>query len=155
MKIRIGVLTVCLVVFAASVAWGGKASMAGDQGFSSMDTNNDGFVSHEEYLASFKEWDANNDGKLSLEEWLSSHGKFMDKSQRGSKMKYPPMQQVDTNDDGKVSAEEFEAVFPNSSESLKMLDLNKDGIVDGDEWEEFRKIHTMSDKGYHKKKKSN
>jgi Ca2+-binding EF-hand superfamily protein len=93
----------------------------------------------------------NNDGELSLEEWLSSHGQMMDKSKRESNMKYPPMQQVDTDDDGKVSAEEFKAVFPNSSESLKMLDMNKDGVVDGDEWEEFRNIHTMTDKGYHKK----
>src|SRR6056297_2106282 len=151
MKIRIGILTVCLLVLAASVAWGGKSAMTGDQGFSTMDTNNDEFVSQEEYLAPFKQWDANKDGKLSLEEWLSSHGAFMDKSERGNKMKYPPMQQVDTNDDGEVSAEEFEAVFPNSSESFMMLDVNQDGIVDGDEWEEFRKIHTMSGKGYHKK----
>ncbi|MFO7801678.1 MAG: EF-hand domain-containing protein [Desulfovermiculus sp.] len=149
MKVRTGVLAMCLVVFAASMAWGGKTSMAGDQGFRSMDTNNDGVVSQEEYLAPFKEWDANNDGTLSLEEWLSNHGQQMDKKKRQNKMKYPTMQQVDKNNDGKVSAEEFEAVFPNSSESLKMLDMNQDGIVDGDEWEKFRKIHTMSGKGYH------
>jgi hypothetical protein len=153
MKVRTSVLTVFLLVFAASVAWGGKTSMSGDQGFSSMDTNNDGFVSQEEYLASFKEWDANDDGKLSLEEWLSSHGAFMDNRKQGSRMKYPPMQQVDKNNDGTVSAQEFEAVFPNSSESFMMLDLNQDGIVDGDEWEEFRNIHTKDGKGYHKKSK--
>ncbi|MDZ7762471.1 MAG: EF-hand domain-containing protein [Desulfovermiculus sp.] len=151
MKIRTGVLTLCLLVLAASVAWGGKAAMSGDQGFSTMDTNNDGFVSQEEYLAPFKEWDANDDGKLSLKEWLSNHGQLMDKSKGQSKMKYPTMQEVDKNNDGKVSAEEFEAVFPNSSESFGMLDLNQDGIVDGDEWEEFRKIHTKAGKGYHKK----
>ena len=153
MKIRIGILTLGLFVLATSVAWGGKTSMSGDQGFSSMDTNNDGFVSQEEYLASFNEWDANNDGTLSLEEWLSNHGQMMDKRKRQSKMKYPSMQQVDKNDDGTVSAEEFEAVFPKSSENLMMLDLNQDGVVDGDEWEEFRKIHTKAGKGYHKKSK--
>ncbi len=151
MKTRIGILTLCLLVLVASGAWGGKTSMSGDQGFSSMDTNNDGFVSQEEYMASFNEWDANNDGRLSLEEWLSSHGQVMDKWKRGSKMKYPTMQQVDKNADGTVSAEEFEAVFPKSSENLMMLDLNQDGVVDGDEWEEFRKIHTKAGKGYHKK----
>ena len=151
MKVRTGVLAVCLVVFAASMAWGGKTSMAGDQGFRSMDANNDGVVSQKEYLTPFKEWDANKDGTLSLEEWLSNHGQQMDTRKRQSKMKYPTMQQVDANDDGKVSAEEFEAVFPNSSESLKMLDMNQDGLVDGHEWKKFRKIHTKSGKGYHNK----
>ncbi|MBS3779319.1 MAG: hypothetical protein KGY41_02885 [Desulfovermiculus sp.] len=61
------------------------------------------------------------------------------------------MQQVDKNNDGTVSAQEFEAVFPKSSENLMMLDLNQDGVVDGDEWEEFRNIHIKAGKGYHKK----
>ena len=149
MKIRISILTVCFLVLAVSMSWGGKAYRSGDQGFSTMDTNKDGFVSQEEYLAPFKEWDANNDGKLSREEWLSNHGQVMDTRKRGS-TKYPTMQQVDKNKDDKVSAEEFAEVFPESSESYGMLDLNQDGIVDGDEWEKFRKIHTQAGKGYHK-----
>ena len=116
-----------------------------------MDTNKDGFVSQDEYLDPFEEWDANSDDKLSLEEWLSNHGQAMDKKKHGNKMKYPPMQQVDTDNDGTVSSKELEAVFPKNSENLMMLDLDQNGVVDGHEWKKFRKVHTKTGNCYHKK----
>ncbi len=145
MKVRIILMAAAILIFSASLALAGKGyRTGGDQGFSSMDTNNDGLVSQEEYLAPFMEWDADGDGALSRDEWISSHGRAMGKGQKSGKMKYPRMDRVDTDNDGQVSAEEFEAVYPGMSESYPMLDLNKDGVVDGEEWEDFRRMHTRT-----------
>jgi hypothetical protein len=145
MSLRIFLISAAMLALLASPAIAGHGYMhGGDQGFSSMDTNNDGVVTRDEYLAPFNEWDADEDGELSLEEWLSSHGGRKAEGHGYGKMNYPAMDAVDTDNDGKVSMEEFEAVYPGMSEGYSLLDLNKDGIVDGDEWEEFRRMHLKS-----------
>jgi hypothetical protein len=143
MKSGIILLTATMMILSASLAFSGHGSWhSGDQGFSSMDTNNDGKVSRDEYLAPFERWDADKDGALSMEEWISNHGGRKGKGKGYGGKNYPCMDRVDTDNDGKVSAEEFEAVYPGMAGSHPMLDLDKDGIVGGEEWEEFRRMHT-------------
>jgi hypothetical protein len=144
MKCGTILLTATMMILSASLAFSGHGSWHhGDQGFSSMDTDNDGKVSSDEYLAPFERWDADNDGALSMEEWISNHGGRKGKGNKGYGGKnYPCMSRVDTDSDGVVSAGEFEAVYPDMAKSHPMLDLNKDGVVDGDEWAKFRQMHT-------------
>jgi len=139
-------LTATIMILAASPAFSGHGSWhSGDQGFSSMDTDNNGRVTKKEYLAPFDRWDADDNGALSKEEWLSNHGGRKGKGKGYGGKNYPCMSRVDTNNDGTVSVEEFEAVYPGMAKSHPMLDLNKDGAVDEDEWEEFRQMHTKED----------
>ena len=146
MNITTLAITAATMVLSASLALAGHGSWhGGDQGFGSMDTDNDGTVSRDEYLAPFEKWDADSSGSLSLEEWVTNHGGRKGKGYGHGKMAYPCMDRVDTDKDGKVSAEEFEAVYPGMAKSHPMLDLDNDGVVGGDEWEEFRRMHTKTD----------
>jgi hypothetical protein len=64
----------------------------------------------------------------------------------GYKMFGPNLGEMDTNQDDRVSFEEYEA---SHSKHLKaafdMLDANNDGVIDNAEWDQFRKVHGMSD----------
>ena len=54
---------------------------------------------------------------------------------------------VDLNDDEKISFEEFKKSFPNGEkEVFEKADGDKDGLIDHDEWHEFKEA-----KGYEHK----
>ena len=51
---------------------------------------------------------------------------------------------MDENGDEAVTWEEFAAFFPDANKDVfKALDLNKDGVVDHDEWHEFKEAHGL------------
>jgi len=77
--------------------------------FDEMDTNHDGFVSREEFIAyqkkRFDEFDTNHDGKIDAKEIASSPPLM----ERNLKTAERMVKQWDTNGDGIVTAEEFKA----------------------------------------------
>jgi hypothetical protein len=53
---------------------------------------------------------------------------------------------MDENGDEAVTWEEFAAYFPEAKKDIfKSLDLNEDGVVDHDEWHEFKDAHGLRD----------
>ena len=51
---------------------------------------------------------------------------------------------MDSNSDDFVNWEEFKAFFPRAEPKVyAVLDLNKDGFVDHDEWHEFKEAHGL------------
>jgi hypothetical protein len=76
--------------------------------FDEIDTNHDGFVSREEYLASeqkrFAEFDTNHDGKIDAKE-VANSPQFVERNMRTAERM---LKQWDTNGDGVVTAEEFD-----------------------------------------------
>lgn len=76
--------------------------------FDEMDTNHDGFVSREEYVAfqkkRFDEFDTNHDGKIDAKEIASSPPLM----ERNLKTAERMIKEWDKNGDGIVSAEEFQ-----------------------------------------------
>ena len=49
---------------------------------------------------------------------------------------------IDTNEDGTVTWEEFKAYFPQAEPRVfEVLDVNKDKVVDHDEWHQFEEAH--------------
>lgn len=53
---------------------------------------------------------------------------------------------MDADGDEAVTWEEFNAFFPDANKDIfKELDLNKDDVVDHDEWHEFKEAHGMRD----------
>ncbi len=75
--------------------------------FDEMDTNHDGFVSRDEFIAyqkkRFDEFDTNHDGKINAKEIASSPPLM----ERNLKTAERMVQQWDTNGDGVVTADEF------------------------------------------------
>jgi len=54
---------------------------------------------------------------------------------------------IDQNGDGGVKWYEFKAYFPDAAPEVYMeLDLNDDGVVDHDEWHQFKEAHGMKHK---------
>ena len=50
--------------------------------------------------------------------------------------------EVDSNSDGMVTWEEFKAYFPQGEHRVfEILDMNKDKVVDHDEWHQFEEAH--------------
>lgn len=111
-----------------------------DSRFAAMDTNHDGFLSHDEVVAQqpkdvaatkaalVKKWtdefnrlDTNKDGKLSLQEYLASVPEV-----RSNETPEHTISRYDTNHDGKISAAEFRD--PEIAKFNK-VDANHDGIV--------------------------
>jgi hypothetical protein len=92
----------------------GAAGMPGAPGepqrpspFDEMDTNHDGFVSRDEFIAyqkkRFDEFDTNHDGKINAKEIASSPPLM----ERNLKTAERMVKQWDTNGDGVVTADEF------------------------------------------------
>jgi hypothetical protein len=51
---------------------------------------------------------------------------------------------LDTNDDERVTWDEFKAYFPDAESNVfKAIDLNKDGVIDHDEWHQFKEAHGL------------
>ncbi len=51
---------------------------------------------------------------------------------------------MDTNGDERVSWDEFKAYFPQTEPKVfATLDMNKDGVVDHDEWHAFKEAHGL------------
>jgi len=89
--------------------------------FKDCDTNNDGVISLEEYLAcsprntkeKFANMDADKDGKLTKEElkaWRDSKKEEFDKKRREHRREL--FKKCDSNNDGMLNMEEFEQCFP-------------------------------------------
>jgi Ca2+-binding EF-hand superfamily protein len=102
---------------------------AAENDFKKIDTNNDGKISKQEYIAAviktFNKYDKNKDGFLTKDEIKAIRKIDIQKF----------LEEVDKNKDGKVSQEEFVKAAENR---FKLLDKNKDGFIDQQEWEEFR-----------------
>ncbi len=53
---------------------------------------------------------------------------------------------LDSDGNDLVSWEEFKARFPDANRNVyAALDLNKDGAVDHDEWDQFKEAHGLKD----------
>lgn len=60
---------------------------------------------------------------------------------------------MDKNADDAVDWEEFKEYFPDADKKVfDVIDMNKDGVLDHDEWHAFKEAHGMGHKGggYHK-----
>jgi Ca2+-binding EF-hand superfamily protein len=54
---------------------------------------------------------------------------------------------MDPDRDGKVTWQEFKTYFPKTDErAFAVIDLNKDGAVDHDEWHMFKAAHDLKHK---------
>jgi len=54
---------------------------------------------------------------------------------------------MDPSKDGKVSWPEFKAYFPKADEkAFAAIDLNKDGVIDHDEWHDFKAAYGLKHK---------
>lgn len=112
-------LTVCVTV------------KAGEIRFSTLDTNRDGKISKEEWVAKygsdagFDEYDLNGDGIIDPDEYRAVNAAKATWKQAANEM--------DTNRDGKISREEWIARY-GTDDGFNEYDLNGDGIIDAEEW---------------------
>lgn len=99
--------------------------------FEKADTNHDGVVSRDEYLAAraakFDQLDRNHDGYLTEDDFP----RFALKGDRGDKVR-AMLRRTDADQDGKVSREEFRKL---GAAMFDLVDVNHDGIVDKSELE--------------------
>jgi Ca2+-binding EF-hand superfamily protein len=170
-------LVACLV--AVSLGLGGeekkerkkgeRGKMSIEQIFNRLDTDKDGFISKDEYLASrgakadpekakarFEEMDTNKDGKLSKDEFSAAMKKMMEQRKEGkkegekAKPKFDPedlFKRLDTNNDGKLSLDEWKAgpmgkrVGEEKAKArFDQMDTNKDGSVSLEEFKAAMKM---------------
>jgi hypothetical protein len=146
-------LTTLIILFTCQFAMSAHHYGMGDQGFGKMDVDNDGFVTQEEYLAPFDMWDTDKDGTLSKEEWIKNHGGSMKGKKRGKKSfhgdaGFLPFDKVDADGNGFITDDEYAAKYPSTAGGFGLIDGDKSGDVDADEWESFMKSHS----GMHGKK---
>ncbi|MGJ3648895.1 EF-hand domain-containing protein [Sphingomonas sp. GlSt437] len=126
------------------------------------DTNGDGTVSRDEFLANaarhFDELDANHDGKITPDEIAAAHAAHgPDHGRRGpggpggDMMPPPPpprgpgpLERLDADKDGKITRAEFNAP---SNRHFDLLDTNHDGVIDQTELAAARaKMHDMMER---------
>ncbi len=64
----------------------------------------------------------------------------------GYTMGMSKMTELDSDQNGKITFEEFSAPQMDVlGSAFKMLDTNKDEVIDGDEWNEYLKVHGFSE----------
>lgn len=150
-------ITFIYVLLSCTVAVASHHYGKGDQGFGKMDIDGDGLVTHEEYMAPFMMWDTDKDGSLSKEEWLENHGKSMKgmKMGKGHGMKsfhgdagFLPFDKVDADGNGLITEGEYAAKYPSTAGGFGLIDGDKSGDVDTEEWQEFMKAHQGMKKKY-------
>jgi hypothetical protein len=114
---------ILLILFCTAV------SLADDNDFKKIDTNNDGKISKKEYIdaviKTFDKIDRNTDGFLTKDEL-----KAIDKIDVEEFMK-----EEDINKDGKISKKEFTQA---AEKRFKLLDKNNDGFIDQKEWNNIK-----------------
>lgn len=72
----------------------------------------------------------------------SGHGRYHD-APLGDPSDYRAhFPDMDGNGDGRVDPTEFKAHFPDSNDHVyQALDVNGDGVIDHDEWHQFKEAH--------------
>ena len=77
----------------------------------------------------------------------SGHGRYHDAPLGDPATYQAHFHDMDGNGDGRVDAGEFRSHFPQSDRHVfRALDLNEDGIVDHDEWHQFKAAHGIKHK---------
>jgi Ca2+-binding EF-hand superfamily protein len=139
--------------------------MALNAHLSDLDTDGDDTLNFKEFKSAFPSTeqkafdflDSDKDGMLNHDEWdrfkemhkgMGMHHKknfhaasLPDPS--GFNAHFPDM---DTDKNGLITPMEFNAYFPEASETTKVfnaIDLDESGALDHDEWHEFKKAHDM------------
>jgi Ca2+-binding EF-hand superfamily protein len=129
---------------AAGRGHGRRAAMAGKRAefaqkrFDKLDTNHDGVVTKEEYLAAatamYGEFDAQHNGKVTAREIAASPRA----QERVARVTQRIVKHLDTNGDGVVSQAEYLAA---AQKRFTRLDKNGDGFIDSDELPARRWAH--------------
>ena len=104
--------------------------MAGQHGFSAMDTNADGKISADEHAAGakgmFDAMDADHDGKVTAAEMTAAHDKMGAKPMANEMSAADKIKTIDTNGDGILTADEHAA---GSRTMFDRMDTDKDGFL--------------------------
>jgi Ca2+-binding EF-hand superfamily protein len=120
---------------------GVHCKMHGTKTFDEADTNKDGMLNKEEALAAcsrhFDKMDTNKDGSVSKEELdvCGSH-KHGDKSAARHKKYDKEFKAADADKSGTISQDEAKKL-PLVAKHFDVIDINKDGSLDGDELYNF------------------
>ena len=149
---------------------GGHGMMSMDATFESLDADGSGLISREEFKARFNRTrdevfnllDPDGNGGLDKEEWHSfqeMHAGMGESGEKGSfhgdkEMPDPAafnahFPDMDADGDGLVSRDEFGSYFSKAGDTDRVfdaVDLDKNGLLDHDEWHEFKVAHGMKHK---------
>ncbi|MCG6938234.1 MAG: EF-hand domain-containing protein [Gammaproteobacteria bacterium] len=162
--IPVGLIVAVAGIFLPAGAFAEEIPVSGSIPSSIFDTDNDGFISKEEFNSVFAEFDTNADGKLNRDEILAGRRALMDKRfdmlmQKRREMRpgrmggmMPTFNDFDLDGDGKIPQDEFNQArekrikvmnkrgYPMKHMAVKPpfsdIDSNGDGVIDEDE---FRK----------------
>ena len=124
-------LSACMTTPAPGLA---ANSVCGTYGY--VDSNNDGFISGDEWnsyrTGAYDFWDRNRDGRISQSEFADcwAAGGFYRDAYYNREWGQPYWVAFDTNRDGFLSREEY---F--SAEAWRRADRNNNGRIDSDEWQ--------------------